>query len=297
MKKLATILLTVAVATSVICTSVFAATGKTVTFNGGHIYQAEQGKPGTIKLDLTNILSQANVKMDSKELLTYLDDDKTANEVIYTDEDGNGYSINNIVNDLNNNGGVPVYYASTLPVMITAKTPLTAFMGFWKGDDNKKVTFIPKYWSFDDYLSNEDKAKVYTTQPKGDYLFAPGTAEKVNKTGKYLFVVHDNGAISNSPLSVLCVNVGGTPSVAKATGITINKTALTLTTGKTYALKATIAPANANTKAISWTSSNTKVATVDKNGNVKAIGKGTATITATTTDGSNIKKTCKVTVK
>jgi hypothetical protein len=297
MKKLATILLTVAVATSVMCTSVFAATGKTVTFNGGHIYQAEQGKPGTIKLDLTNILLQANVKMDSKELLTYLDDDKAANEVIYTDEDGNGYSINNIVKDLNNNGGVPVYYASTLPVLITAKTPLTAFMSFWKGDDDTKVTFIPKYWSFDDYLSNEDKAKVYTTKPKGDCLFATGTAEKVNKTGKYLFVVHDNGAISNSPLSVLCVNVGGTPSVAKATGIAINETALTLITGKTYALKATIGPANANTKAVNWTSSNTKVATVDKNGNVKAIGKGTATITATTTDGSNVKKNCTVTIK
>jgi hypothetical protein len=297
MKKLATILLTVAVATSVMCTSVVAATGKTATFNGGHIYQADQGKPGTIKLDLTNILSQANVKMDSKELLTYLDDDKTANEVIYTDEDGNGYSINNIVKDQNNNGGVPVYYASTLPVLITAKTPLTAFMGFWKGDDATKLTFIPKYWSFDDYLANEDKAKIYSTKPMGNYLFAPGTAEKVNKTGKYLFVVHDDGAISNSPLSVLCVNVDGTSSVAKATGITINKTAFTLTTGKTYALKATIAPANANINAVNWTSSNTKVATVDKNGNVKAIGKGAATITATTTDGSNVKKTSKVTVK
>lgn len=297
MKKLATILLTVAVTTSVMFTSVFAATGKTVTFDGGHIYQAEQGKPGTIKLDLTNILSQANVKMDSTELLTYLDDDKTANEVIYTDEDGNGYSISNIVKGLNNNGGVPVYYASTLPVLITAKTPLTAFMSFWKGDDATKVTFIPKYWSFNDYLSNEDKAKVYTTKPNGDYLFAPGTAEKVNKTGKYLFVVHDNGAIDNSPVSVLCVNVGGTPSVVKSTGITLSKTTLVLAKGKTYAIKAIIAPTNATTKAVTWTSSSTKVATVDKNGNVKAIGKGTAAITAKTTDGSNVKKTCTVTVK
>lgn len=300
MKKLATILLTVAVATSVMFTSVFAATAKTVTFNGGHIYQAEQGKPGTIKLDLTNILSQANVKMDSKELLTYLDDAKTANEVIYTDENGNGYSINSLVKDLNNNGGVPVYYANTLPVFITAKTPLTAFMTFWKGDDATKATFIPKYWSFDDYLAKEDKAKVYTTKPKGEWLFAPGTANKVNKTGKYLVVVHDDGAISNSPLSVLCVNVGSTPvstTSAKVSGITLNKTTLTLAKGKTYALKATIAPTNATTKAVTWTSSNTKVATVDKNGNIKAISKGTSTIIAIATDRSKVKKGCTVTVK
>ena len=137
-----------------------------------------------------------------------------------------------------------------------------------------KTTFTPKDWSFDDYLANEDKAKVYTTKPEGYWLLAPGTANKVNKTGKYLVVVHDDGAISNSPLSVLCVNVGSTPvstASAKVSGITLNKTTLTLTKGKTYALKATIAPTNATTKAVTWTSSNTKVATVDKNGNIKAI--------------------------
>ena len=213
MKKLASIVLTATLATSVMCTPVFAATGNTVTFNGGHIYQ---GNSGTIKLDLTNIVSQANVKMDSKELLTYLDDEQTANDTIYTDEDGKGYSINSIVQDLNNNGGVPVYYASDLPD-ITADTPLTAFMAYWKGADTTQATFTPKYWSFSDYQANEDKAKVYTTKPEGDSLFAPGTVEAVNKTGRYLVVVHDNGAISNSPLSILCLNVGETPIATQVT--------------------------------------------------------------------------------
>lgn len=203
MKKLATTLLTVAVATSVICTTVFAASGKTVTFNGGHIYQTEEGKPGTVKVDITNITSQANIKMDSKELLTYLDDNNTANEV-YTDIDGNTYSIQSIVTDLNNNGGVPVYYADNVPVVVTAKTPLTAFMCFWKGNDSTKSTFSPNYYSYDDYLSSENP-KVYTTQPKGDWLFAMGIVNKINKPGKYLFVVHDNGAISDSGTNVfLC---------------------------------------------------------------------------------------------
>lgn len=298
MKKLATTLLTVAVITSLLCTTAFAVTGKTVTFNGGHIYQAEEGKPGTVKVEITNITSQANIKMDAKELLTYLDDDKTANEV-YTDIDGNTYSIQSIVADLNNNGGVPVYNASNVPVVLTAKTPLTAFMCYWKGNDSTKSTFIPKYYSFDDYLSSENP-KSYTTQPEGGWLFALGTANEINKPGKYLFVVHDDGAISDTGTNVFCVNVSSAPvstASIKVSGITLSKTTLTLSKGKTYALKATIVPANASIKAVIWTSSNQKVATVDKNGNVKAIGKGTATITTTTTDGSKVKKTCTVTVK
>lgn len=47
---------------------------------------------------------------------------------------------------------------------------------------------------------------------------------------------------------------------------------------------------------IKWESSNTKVATVDDNGNVKMTGKGTATITAKSTDGK-LSAECKVTVK
>lgn len=49
-------------------------------------------------------------------------------------------------------------------------------------------------------------------------------------------------------------------------------------------------------KQIKWESSNTKVATVDDNGNVKMTGKGTATITAKSTDGKASAQ-CKVTVK
>lgn len=49
-------------------------------------------------------------------------------------------------------------------------------------------------------------------------------------------------------------------------------------------------------KQIKWESSNTKVATVDENGNVKMTGKGTATITAKSTDGKASAE-CKVTVK
>ena len=81
------------------------------------------------------------------------------------------------------------------------------------------------------------------------------------------------------------------------TKITLNKTSASILKGKTVTLKATAAPAAANVKSVTWTTSNKKVATVTANGVVKGIAKGTATITTTAKDGSGVKATCKVTVK
>ena len=78
------------------------------------------------------------------------------------------------------------------------------------------------------------------------------------------------------------------------TGITLNKTELALTVGAEETLSATIAPDNATDKTVSWTSTSDAVATVDANGKVTAVGVGSATITATTTNG--MSATCAVTV-
>ena len=55
-------------------------------------------------------------------------------------------------------------------------------------------------------------------------------------------------------------------------------------------------PSKATNKAVKWYSSNTKVAAVDKNGKVKALQNGTATIKATAKDGSGVSASCKITV-
>ncbi|MBQ6636714.1 MAG: Ig domain-containing protein, partial [Lachnospiraceae bacterium] len=81
------------------------------------------------------------------------------------------------------------------------------------------------------------------------------------------------------------------------TKITLSKTSASILKGKTVTLKATAAPASANNKAVTWTTSNKKVATVTSKGVVKGIAKGTATITAMAKDGSRVKATCKITVK
>ncbi|AET57949.1 peptidase S8 and S53 subtilisin kexin sedolisin [Paenibacillus terrae HPL-003] len=64
-------------------------------------------------------------------------------------------------------------------------------------------------------------------------------------------------------------------------GITLDKEALSLVVGTTEDLKATITPVNATYKAITWTSSDPAVATVDTEGAITGVNAGTATITAT----------------
>ena len=78
--------------------------------------------------------------------------------------------------------------------------------------------------------------------------------------------------------------------------MTLDPTSLTLDVNQTATLTATVEPDNATNKAVTWSTSDKNVATVDQNGNVKAVGAGKATITATTADGSGVSATCTVTV-
>ena len=78
------------------------------------------------------------------------------------------------------------------------------------------------------------------------------------------------------------------------TDIFLNTTSKTIQKGKTYTLVPTIAPTNATNKKVTYTTSNSKVATVTTNGTIRAINYGTAVITAKTSNG--LTTTCKVTV-
>ena len=80
------------------------------------------------------------------------------------------------------------------------------------------------------------------------------------------------------------------------TGVSLDNTTLSLETGKTATLKATVTQGNATNKAVSWSSDTAGVATVDNNGKVTAVKVGTAKITVKTTDGAKTA-TCTVTVK
>jgi uncharacterized protein YjdB len=79
------------------------------------------------------------------------------------------------------------------------------------------------------------------------------------------------------------------------TGVSLNKSTASLGVGYAEILAATITPSNATNKNVTWSSSNTAVATVLPSGTVYAVAVGTATITVTTVDGSRTAA-CTVTV-
>ena len=81
-----------------------------------------------------------------------------------------------------------------------------------------------------------------------------------------------------------------------ATSITLNEEVKRVTVGEEFKLIATVLPTNTTNAVVTWTSSDDKIATVDAEGNVKALQKGTIVITATTQDGSNLSATCEVTI-
>ena len=85
-----------------------------------------------------------------------------------------------------------------------------------------------------------------------------------------------------------------TPVTVAVTGVSLDKTSLNLLEGEIATLSATVSPANATNKKVSWKSSDTAVTMVDDNGKVSAKKAGSATITVTA-DG-NKTATCSVTV-
>jgi uncharacterized protein YjdB len=75
-------------------------------------------------------------------------------------------------------------------------------------------------------------------------------------------------------------------AVVAVTGVSVSPATATVGLGSTQQLSATLAPANATNQNVTWTSSNTAVATVNASGLVSAVSAGTTTITVKTVDGN-----------
>ena len=116
--------------------------------------------------------------------------------------------------------------------------------------------------------------------------------------------VDSNGVVTGVAIGTATITVTGDGLSATSTitveeqvvvpeSITITPSSYRMTVGELAPLQATVSPSNASTT-ITWTSSDSSIATVDSNGNVTAVSIGTATITATT--GNNISNTCTIRV-
>ena len=82
-------------------------------------------------------------------------------------------------------------------------------------------------------------------------------------------------------------------TLVEPTGVELNTTNKTMVVNTTDKLVATVKPDNAKDKTVTWSSNKPNVITVDKNGNIKAVGLGEATITVKTSNGKTA--TAKVT--
>lgn len=80
------------------------------------------------------------------------------------------------------------------------------------------------------------------------------------------------------------------------TGVQLDKSTLSLEEGANYTLTATVAPANASNKNVTWSSSDTSVATVNSSGKVTAVAEGSAVITARSAADTTKSASCAVTV-
>jgi len=95
---------------------------------------------------------------------------------------------------------------------------------------------------------------------------------------------------------------GGVVTDTKVNSIKLNYTSFALNApDATYSyyyvdLVATVGPQNATNKTVSWSSSDSSIATVTSTGQVRSVKEGRCTITCSATDGSGVKATCEITV-
>ena len=136
--------------------------------------------------------------------------------------------------------------------------------------------------------SNATNKKITwaSSRPNVASVTIDGIVEGISAGSAVITATSANGIKANCDIVVK-------EKVTPVTSLTLDRTTLTMTEGDTQTLSATVKPDNATDKTVTWSSSNTAVATVD-GGKVTAVAPGTATITAKAGDKT---ATCAVTVE
>ena len=204
----------------------------------------------------------------------------------------NGYSVN----------GIFYYDANLKSVRNFDKKQDCTLLASWKLRTTI-VTLNPK-------CSNNDTLKVTATygkaMPTGENIVAPTRAgytfagyysSENGKGTQYYNADMTSKRTWNKDVESMTLYAYWKAITIPVTDIALSDATATLWVDEEKALTAIVTPTNASNKAVTWTSLNTAVATISANGLIKAIAKGTATITCKAKDGSGIYKKCTVTVK
>ena len=160
-------------------------------------------------------------------------------------------------------------------------------------------------------ITNTGNQSVTLSQPTAENYeigtltnttLTPGAAATFTvqpKTGLGVGTYRETITVSGSNGASASLTASFTVNAIPVTSVTLSQTQASLycnRTPNTITLTATVAPDNATNQAVTWTSSDSTVATVDQNGVVTAVAPGTAVITAAAADGSGASASCTVTV-
>ena len=240
-------------------------------------------KSTTIKLWKSETL-HATIQPDSNQKIVWSSSNP---KVAIVDQNGkvSGFSIGTSTITAQSADGklkdTCVVYVSNAKTLVTSIKLNKTSLNLGKGSSARLVaTLEPKDATEQGVTWSSGNSKVVTVDQKGNI--------KAIATGKVTIT-----ATSSNGLKAQCiVNV----PVIKITKITLNKSSVQIIKGKTFNIKTSITPTNAANKNLSYTSSNDKIATVDKNGVITAKNLGTVTIKVKSQDGSGKIASMKVVV-
>lgn len=199
--------------------------------------------------------------MESLAAVSFYTDKENASYSIYAENDYGTNKFNRIASNLVASGiiAMPGYHTIKLPKPLSLSTGKKFAVAV-----KVKGSSIPL-----DYLSN----------PNGNSFISANGSKWVA-----LPAAVDLKAFTNISSKILVKS------------ITLNSSSININVNNTAKLSSSISPSNATNKKVSWSSSNSKIATVDSSGNVKGISPGKAVITVKSEDG-NLTAKCTVNVK
>ena len=129
------------------------------------------------------------------------------------------------------------------------------------------------------------KIEYSTTNANVATVDANGLVKAVGEGRAYIYAKSADGPSDSVYVYVRKSVTPQPPKEVKVTNVSVDRRYLTLEEGENYTLTATVSPADATNKTVNYSSSDSRVATVDANGNITAVKAGSAYIYAKSVDG------------
>ena len=208
------------------------------------------------------------------------------------------------------NDPVPVEYIDGVDITIDFNNNMNNLLGLFQEEAiDKSLGMLHITGTINEYVKD---GKLYNLakQGEGGELHITVYSEKDDAEYEFILKVSfDNSTLSGDdqlqyalPFStygedrfILRKKVKTGTALIPVTSVYLNKNTLSLTEGDSEQLVATVQPADATNKTVTWESDNDTIAAVDQSGTVLAVSEGVATITVKTADGG-YQDTCAVTV-